>query len=111
MKRPLKYGIIGISIWILLFLVFMIGGIFATCVIEMANSGYPTEGPACWNSIQGIIVKVVSIIGFPAILIGGHANMSIAGPKGILIFWLGSLISFFLWGLLIGWIVDKIKKK
>ena len=88
--------LIGVVIWLVLNLVSLINQIV---------SGLPP------NSLQLFLSSIVYILGFPAVLIGGALNYGGAGFVGVILFYIGTLICFALWGALIGWIIKKIKKK
>ena len=100
-----KGVVVGIIIWIVLIILYNISGVIVPC----EPSGM--EGDMCTNSFQDSILGILLILGFPALLIGGTPNMSTAGPVGVGIFYIRTLICFALWGALLGWIIKKIKKK
>tara|TARA_Y100000310_G_scaffold27933_1_gene26558 strand:- start:1045 stop:1398 length:354 start_codon:yes stop_codon:yes gene_type:complete len=106
-----KGGVIGFLIWVLLGLIFYVSGLFMTCSLPTDEFGIPPDGMACWNSIQSIIITILFFLSLPFTMIGATPNESTAGPLMVKLFWIGSAISLALWGMLIGWIYGKIKKK
>lgn len=103
----LRGGIIGIIIWLVLIGLFNISGLFFDC----GATTYLGEGASCWNIVQEIIITIFYILSFPFIILGANPNLSSVGPSGVLWFWIGSFISFVLWGLIIGFIYSKIKNR
>ena len=111
MKSWIKYGLIGGVIWLILFLTFIISGQGHVCELMLNDLGELMEGIPCWSPIQHSVINLISIIAFPVFLLGGNANVSTVGPNGVTLFYVGSLICFMLWGILIGLIIGKIKSK
>ncbi|MEK6926615.1 MAG: hypothetical protein AABW50_05030 [Nanoarchaeota archaeon] len=106
MKTWLKGGLIGGGVGILLWILFQIFGYGYTC------SGFDSlDGAMCTNSVQDIILSIFYVVGFPVVVIGATPNLSTFGPNVVSLFWLGSIICFILWGMLIGFIISMIKKK
>jgi len=100
-----KGFVIGVIIWLIVIVFFKVSGLMSPEEIPIGLEGY-----CGYNSFQDSILKALFIIGFPLIFLGGPC-LSTIGPTGVWGFWIGSFISFILWGLLIGWIYGKIKSR
>jgi len=111
MKNYVKGAIVGISIWVLLLLTFKISGSLINCTLPTNEFGEMIVGISCWNSIQNFVLAVLSILSFSFLFLGANPNLSTVGPNGVMLFWVGSAISLTLWGMLVGWIIGKIKSK
>ncbi len=105
-----KGALIGFLIYLLLILLFKLGGITG-CQIPMNEEGEILVGAMCLTSFQEIILSVIQLLSIPIMMLGGTPNMSSRGPIGVGLFYFGTLIWFTVLGLFIGWIVGKIKKK
>ncbi|MDP1696012.1 MAG: hypothetical protein Q8L29_03800, partial [archaeon] len=106
MRTYLKGGIIGFLVWIVFISIFLISGYLIKCEIDSQIVGI-----SCWNPIQNFIAVVFLVLSFPFFLLGANPNLSTVGPNGVLLFWIGSLISFIIWGMLIGWLVGRRNKR
>lgn len=93
MKTWIKGAIIGLIIWILLLLIFLVGGINYQCDIPE-----DLMGVSCLSPIQENVVMIIDFISFP--LPGPGINFN-----------LFSVFFFILWGMLIGFIFGKIKSR
>ena len=104
MKIWAKGAIIGLLVWIILIALYLFSGSGGS---DCLDSG---EGYACFGGPQNIAVWILVIGAFPTLIFGGPV-LSTFGPFGILIWVIGSAIMFILLGILIGWIIGKIKSK
>ena len=111
MKTWIKSGIVGFIIWILLLLTFKISGALIDCTLPTNEFGEMIVGISCWNPLQNFVLITLSILSFPFLFLGANPNLSTVGPQGVMLFWVGSAISLILWGMLVGWIIGKIKSK
>lgn len=107
METWIKGGLWGMGVWLVLIILFFIGANIGTLPCGIKD---PLEGASCYTPIQNSLMLVISFVGFIGLLIGSP-NLSSVGPSGVLLFYLGSALTFFLWGALIGFIVQKIRKK
>ena len=107
MKTWLKVGLIGLAVWLVLIILHIIGANIGTnpCEIE-----YPGEGASCYTGFQESVMLVIYFVGFIGGMLGSPV-LSTFGPTGVLLFYIGSALTFFLWGALIGFIIQKIRKK
>ncbi|MFH1311444.1 MAG: hypothetical protein ABIH65_03505 [Nanoarchaeota archaeon] len=105
MKICLKYGLIGLVIWLVLFILFLVGAKIGInpCIAE-PNNPMIKSITYCHTPFQQNIFSIIGLVGF----IGGA--FTIFGAIHPL-FYVGSALTFFLWGVLIGFIIKKIKKK
>jgi len=108
MKTWIKGSLIGLGIWLILISIFLINE-------NMANCSIPSDilGGNCSSQIQDIIYITFIIISFPLTILGISIspNLSTSGPTGVFLFYIGSAIFFALWGGIIGWLIQKLKKK
>lgn len=101
--------LIGIGMWLILFLLLKIGGLFG-CELPTNEFGEIPLGIMCLNNFQEVILSIFYFIGIPILLLGGTPNLSTSGPNGVAIFYIGNLVWFAVLGLFIGWLISKIKK-
>lgn len=80
METWIKCGIMGLTIWVLLFLAFYISDYLVKCSLPTNDSGSPLVGSSCWNSIQGLILMIFAVLSFPFLLVGANPNMTTVGP-------------------------------
>ena len=111
MRAWIKGGIIGFIIWAALLLTFKISGALIDCIIPTGEFGEKIFGFACWNPIQKFVLTILSRLSFPFHFLGAGPNMSSVGPRGVMLFWVGSAISLALWGMLAAWIITKLKSR
>tara|TARA_Y100000310_G_C20696541_1_gene826102 strand:+ start:724 stop:1080 length:357 start_codon:yes stop_codon:yes gene_type:complete len=107
----LKGGIITLSIWIVLILVFNISGSIVECNLPTDEFGDEFVGAPCWNNSQEIVIDIITVVALPIMFIGANPNVSTVGPDGVRLFYVGSAVIFVLWGVLVGWIVGKVKSR
>jgi len=108
MKTWLKVGLIGLAVWLVLIILHVVGANIGTN--PCAGTEYLGEGYSCYTPFQENIMFVISFVGFIGPTIGG-TPLGTFGPTGVLLFYIGSALTFFLWGALIGFIIQKIRKK
>ena len=110
MKVWIKNGLIGLGIWLVLVILFFVGANIGEnrCLAGGVES---LEGRACYTSFQQIVILIIAFAGFLGLLLAGSPVLSSFGPTGILIFFFGTALTFFLWGVVIGFIIKKIRKK
>jgi hypothetical protein len=104
MKPWLKGGLTGIAVFLLLALIMKISS--SPCNYD----NFIVGGESNCSSIYNAIYYSIAFIGL-SIFFGGTLNISSFGPVGIYKFWIISFLAFFLWGAIIGWIIQKIKSK
>ena len=98
MKGWVKGGLIGLIAWVVLLVLLNLGINYINCP-EKNGEGY-----ICFDLVR----VTLQIVSFPFFFVG--ANPYLGGTPSVL-FWIGSLISFALWGILLGLIFTKIKTK
>jgi hypothetical protein len=108
MKIWLKGGLIGLGIWIFLILLFLLGQYIGENPCDSENT---LVGVSCYTPFQEITILIIGLIGFLSFVFGGSPVMSSFGPQGVFMFYFGSALTFFLWGCLIGFIVQRVRRK
>lgn len=92
----IKKGIlIGVAIWLILFLLYQIGNLFE------CEGGLPV-GSLCTNPLQNFVLYTFMFLSFPVLWFGFGGPM----PGTLFVY---SIVFFILWGTLIGWIIKKVK--
>ena len=109
MKTWLKVGLIGLAIWLVLVILYISGANIGTNPCE---NGFPPPGASCHTNFQESVMSTIYAVGFIGGMLGNPVlSGGSSGLIGVLLFYIGSALTFFLWGALIGFIVQKIRKK
>ena len=104
MKKWLKVGLIGLAVWLVLVILHIVGANIGTNPCE---NGFPPPGASCYTDFQKSVMSIIYFVGF----IGLIGTGGIFGPIKVLWFYISSALTFFLLGALIGFIIQKIRKK
>ena len=107
MKTWLKVGLIGLAVWLVLVILHIIGANIGT---NPCSEEFPMPGASCYTSFQESVMSIIYSVGFIGGILGSPV-LSTFGSRGVLLFYIGSALTFFLWGALIGFIIQKIRKK
>jgi len=107
MKIWLKGALVGLVVWLILVILSIIGANIGTNPCEV---GEMMEGASCYTNFQETVMSILYFVGFLGLLLGGSPVLSSFGPTGVLIFYIGTALTFFLWGAFIGFIIQKVKK-
>ena len=106
----LKGGIIGIAVWLILITLFWFNGLFIECSI-LDPSSLNNVTNECISLLEVTLIYIFTIIGLPIALLGASLSIESVGPLKVILFHLANLIFSFIYGSLIGLIIDKIKKR
>ena len=110
----LKGALFALCIWLTLFGLLQISDALFECKCGSGqyDNGHCLPGDSCYSIPENIILVIFALLGLPIILpIGGSPLLSTVGPIGVQKFFIGSAVGFVFWGILIAWIVRKIKNR
>lgn len=97
-------AIVAGIVWLVLKVVYIISGKFRSCDFG------EEVGAMCTSHVQDVLLNVFDVLALPFMFLRASPNVSSVGPIGVFVFWAGGFVVAVLLGMLIGWIVRKVRR-